>query len=169
MFLRKKNKKGFTLIEMMAVIAIIAVLVGILVPVVTSYTNRANAAANAANLRSVKGQVATLLMQGQITYETAEDDSPVKTALSEFKQTLRPSFTNPLDSLLYGIVTTIENAITSITEMTNRYNNTYYSDEMVKSILTVRSFPHLLPNPLRLKVSNLEKTHLWLSQFRVMQ
>lgn len=51
--MKKMNKKGFTLIEMLAVIAIIAVLVAIIVPAVGSSTTKAKAAADAANLRSV--------------------------------------------------------------------------------------------------------------------
>lgn len=51
------NKKGFTLIEMLAVIAIIAVLVAIVIPTVSSTTTKAEAAVDAANLRSVMGQL----------------------------------------------------------------------------------------------------------------
>ena len=56
-----KNKKGFTLIEMLAVIAIIAVLVAIVIPTVTSATTKAEAAVDAANLRSVMGQLNGML------------------------------------------------------------------------------------------------------------
>ena len=55
------NKKGFTLIEMLAVIAIIAVLVSIVIPVVGTATVKAEAAVDAANLRSVMGQLNGLL------------------------------------------------------------------------------------------------------------
>ena len=57
--MKKMNKKGFTLIEMLVVIAIIAVLVAIIIPTVTSATTKAEAAANAANLRSVKAEITT--------------------------------------------------------------------------------------------------------------
>ena len=50
--MKKMNKKGFTLIEMLAVIAIIAVLVAIIVPAVGSSTTKAKASTDAANLRS---------------------------------------------------------------------------------------------------------------------
>ena len=56
-----RNKKGFTLIEMLAVIAIIAVLVSIVIPVVGNSTVKAEAAVDAANLRSVMGQLNGLL------------------------------------------------------------------------------------------------------------
>ena len=58
MIQKMKNRKGFTLIEMLVVIAIIAVLVAIIVPVVGNSTTKAKAAADAANLRSVASTVA---------------------------------------------------------------------------------------------------------------
>ena len=60
--MKKMNKKGFTLIEMLVVIAIIAVLVAIIIPTVTSATDKAAAATNAANLRSVKAEITTALL-----------------------------------------------------------------------------------------------------------
>lgn len=60
--MHKNKKKGFTLIEMMVVIAIIAILVTMIVPAVKGYRTRAAAATNAANLRSVEGQLSTLLV-----------------------------------------------------------------------------------------------------------
>lgn len=57
-----KNRKGFTLIEMLVVIAIIAVLTSIIIPVVGNSTEKAAAATNAANLRSVQGELATMYL-----------------------------------------------------------------------------------------------------------
>jgi prepilin-type N-terminal cleavage/methylation domain-containing protein len=56
-----RNKKGFTLIEMLVVIAVIAVLVSIIIPTVTAATTKAQAATDAANLRSVMGQLNGIL------------------------------------------------------------------------------------------------------------
>ena len=50
--MKKMNKKGFTLVEMLVVIAIIAILVSILIPTVLGATKKAKAATDAANLRS---------------------------------------------------------------------------------------------------------------------
>lgn len=58
----RNDKKGFTLIEMLAVIAIIAVLVSVIIPAVTTSTNKAKAAADAANLRSTLGALNSEIM-----------------------------------------------------------------------------------------------------------
>lgn len=63
-----RNRKGFTLIEMMAVIAIIAILVSVVIPIVGKSTLKARAATNAANLRAVEGSVTSkgLLETGSV-------------------------------------------------------------------------------------------------------
>ena len=55
--MKKFNKKGFTLIEMLVVIAIIAVLVSIVVPAVSNSTVKAAASTNAANLRTAAAEL----------------------------------------------------------------------------------------------------------------
>lgn len=57
---RMKNRKGFTLIEMVVVVAIVAILVAILVPVIGNSITKSHAATNAANLRAVEARLATL-------------------------------------------------------------------------------------------------------------
>lgn len=55
----KKKKKGFTLIELMAVIAIIAILAAVLVPTVSGYINRAKKTAIITQVRNVISAVET--------------------------------------------------------------------------------------------------------------
>lgn len=55
----KKKKKGFTLIELMAVIAIIAILAAVLVPTVTGYINRSKKTAIVSQVRNVITAVET--------------------------------------------------------------------------------------------------------------
>ena len=66
----KNNKKGFTLIEMLAVIAIIAVLVSIIIPAISTSTDKAKAAADAANLRATLGALNSEVM---LNNDLAED------------------------------------------------------------------------------------------------
>lgn len=61
-----RNKKGFTLIEMLVVIAIIAVLVAIIIPVVTTATKKAKASADAANLRAVLSELNVHTVDGTL-------------------------------------------------------------------------------------------------------
>ena len=62
-----RNKKGFTLIEMLVVIAIIAVLVSIIIPTVSSATDKAKAATDAANLRAVYSELNIYVLTGERT------------------------------------------------------------------------------------------------------
>ena len=54
--MKKMNKKGFTLIEMLVVIAIIAILVAIVIPTVSNATEKAKQATDLANIRSMVAQ-----------------------------------------------------------------------------------------------------------------
>ncbi len=55
----KKNKKGFTLAELLIVVAIIAVLVAISIPIFTSQLEKSREATDAANLRAAYAEVMT--------------------------------------------------------------------------------------------------------------
>lgn len=56
-FTKKRKKKGFTLVELMAVVAIIAILAVVLVPTVSGYIERSKKVAIVSQVRTVIGAV----------------------------------------------------------------------------------------------------------------
>lgn len=65
--LKRKNKKGFTLMEMLIVIGIIAVLVAIAIPTFGGAKEKAEYAADVANVRAWYAEQQVKLMTGDIT------------------------------------------------------------------------------------------------------
>lgn len=63
----KKNKKGFTLAELLIVVAIIAVLVAIAIPVFTSQLEKSRESTDASNVRSYYAEISTALLTGELT------------------------------------------------------------------------------------------------------
>lgn len=60
--MRKQNRKGFTLAELLIVVAIVAVLVAVAIPLFTSQLERAREATDAANIRSVYAELMTAVI-----------------------------------------------------------------------------------------------------------
>ena len=65
--MRKNNKKGFTLAELLIVVAIIAVLVAIAIPVFTSQLEKSREATDIADVRDYYAEIATGLVSGDLT------------------------------------------------------------------------------------------------------
>ena len=59
---KMKNKKGFTLMEMLIVVAIIAILIAIAIPTFASSLNKARVATDEANIRSGYAAVMTEIL-----------------------------------------------------------------------------------------------------------
>ena len=57
--INRKNKKGFTLAELLIVVAIIGVLVAISIPIFTNQLEKAREATDAANIRSKYAEITT--------------------------------------------------------------------------------------------------------------
>lgn len=71
--MKKLNKKGFTLIELIVVIAILAILAAILIPAVTGYITKANDARDKANCRALYSQLSLEAMLEQaLSYDTGD-------------------------------------------------------------------------------------------------
>ncbi len=63
--MKKNNKKGFTLAELLIVVAIIGVLVAISIPIFTSQLEKAREATDLANIRSAYAECSTAVLTGE--------------------------------------------------------------------------------------------------------
>lgn len=60
-----RNRKGFTLAELLIVVAIIAVLTAIAVPLFVSALNKADNAVRDANIRAVRGEAISIILAAE--------------------------------------------------------------------------------------------------------
>lgn len=73
MLQKMKNKKGFTLMEMLIVVAIIVILVAVSVPTFTTQLESARKAADDANIRSAQGLFISQYFTGEWPAATATE------------------------------------------------------------------------------------------------
>ena len=85
-----KNKKGFTLAELLIVVAIIGVLVAISIPIFTSQLEKAREATDLANIRSAYAECSAAVLTGDssdgVTY-TAPNGTTAGSATKTVKLT----------------------------------------------------------------------------------
>lgn len=73
--MKKNNKKGFTLAELLIVVAIIAVLTAIAIPVFSGSLVRSKEAADMANVRACYADQVTRMLGGEISQYASKYDT----------------------------------------------------------------------------------------------
>ncbi|MBW7571554.1 prepilin-type N-terminal cleavage/methylation domain-containing protein [Caproiciproducens faecalis] len=82
--LRKNNKKGFTLVELVIVIAILAILAAIAIPTVSNVISTANTNVDKANAQTV--ELALKSAQAEATAKTWDVDADTVTVKAALEQ-----------------------------------------------------------------------------------
>lgn len=85
MFKKLKNKKGFTLVELIVVLVILAILAALLVPALTGYIDKANQEKVIAECRSVVMAAQTTASEYYGLNKDLNDEGNKKTALAQIK------------------------------------------------------------------------------------
>ncbi len=106
---RKKNNKGFTLVELIIVIAILAILVGLLAPQYTKYVEKSRKAADVDNMEEMVKAVQVYAVDNAINTSTGTTES------AEIKITLKTSGVEVTKD------TADEDAVAALTEYVPNY------------------------------------------------
>ena len=77
--MKKLNKKGFTLAELLIVVAIIAVLVAISIPIFSSQLEKSREAVDAANIRAAYAEVMSSALTGDASSNNVKVDEDNQT------------------------------------------------------------------------------------------
>ena len=86
--MKRLNKKGFTMAELLIVVAIIAVLVAIAIPVFTSQLEKSRDAVSVSNMRAAYAEASTAKLAGSTDSRiTVNDDGTVTVTGVTFKGT----------------------------------------------------------------------------------
>lgn len=74
---KKKNNKGFTLVELVIVIAILAILVGLLAPQYTQYVEKSRKSADASNMDEMVKAIQVYAADGSNNIAVADGDDDI--------------------------------------------------------------------------------------------
>ena len=81
----KKNKKGFTLVELVIVVAVMAVLVAVAIPTITSITSTAEEAVQNSNAQTIESILKLAEAKAEVNEVGGAADADYQGALEEAK------------------------------------------------------------------------------------
>ena len=116
---KKKDTKGFTLVELVIVVAILAILVGILAPQYTKYVEKSRKAADASNLENLV-----------TAFKTAASDGTDTIAVGEYTFTISATGT---DLTVKGTDNSSTSAAQTVKDVITSYAGDNWGDVKLKS------------------------------------
>ncbi len=139
--LQRKNKKGFTLAELLIVVAILAVLTAIAVPLFVGALDNAKEATRDANVRAVRGAAAVAILEADVpsTPATADAKDPKGVYYPKSDGAMeKPSYTWAFpDKWKVVAVLTTSGEVTSITLTPDTEQADVVYDESTKGQITI--------------------------------
>ena len=124
---RKKDNKGFTLVELVIVIAILAILVGLLAPQYTKYVEKSRKSADVNNMDELIKAV-----------EVYEIDNASKTAISEKEVTITMSKTAETTALTSGATANDTDVVAAFDEYVKNWKNVRLKSSWTNGTVTAK-------------------------------
>lgn len=126
----KKNKKGFTLAELLIVVAIIGVLVAVSIPIFTSQLEKAREATDVANMRAAKAEAVSIYLSGGAQKDVIQGSTAtadVSEGFTAYYDAVNGKLTNAAPSKPYGKGTSTDAKNTEL-----GYTNGDYTNSVIK-------------------------------------
>ena len=124
---RKKDNKGFTLVELVIVIAILAILVGLLAPQYTKYVEKSRKSADVNNMDELIKAV-----------EVYEIDNASKTAISEKEVTITMSKTAETTARTSGATANDTDVVAAFDEYVKNWKNVRLKSSWTNGTVTAK-------------------------------
>lgn len=122
--MKKNNKKGFTLVELVIVVAVMAILVAIAIPTIGSITTKATDAVNKTNCETIESMIKLEAAKKQ-----AKDDGTVEISATDVKTALENAKLGIDDGTFY--YDTVTGAVTTAKHASNKSITITYASGVV--------------------------------------